>query len=72
MPEGRESPSPQRQTGAQLHDPPGHGVHSENKTSEQVEEASKSELENLSSNPRGPLEDAVERKFSKGPGNKTS
>lgn len=25
MPEGRESPSPSRQTGAQQHDPPGSG-----------------------------------------------
>ncbi|TQV94540.1 hypothetical protein V2A60_005578 [Cordyceps javanica] len=72
MSEGRQSPSPQRQTGAQMHEPPGDGVHSENKSSEQVKDASKSELENLSSNPRGPLEDAVESKFSKGPGNKTS
>ncbi|KAM3443177.1 hypothetical protein NHJ13734_002063 [Beauveria thailandica] len=76
MSEGRQSPSPQRQTsdqvGARVKDPPGSGVHSINKTSEQVQEASKSQLENLSSNPRGPMEDALERKFSKGTGNSPS
>ncbi len=92
MSEGRESPSPERQTGAQLHETPGQGIHSKDKTSEQLQESSKSQLEvriyhaiivhwhdandtgyqNLSSNPRGPMEDAVEKKFSKGPGNKTS
>ncbi|EGX94404.1 hypothetical protein CCM_02675 [Cordyceps militaris CM01] len=72
MPQGGESPSPERQTGGQIHDPPGHGVHSKDKTSGQVQDASKSNVENLSSNPPGPLDDAVDRKFSKGPGNKTS
>ncbi|EJP66795.1 hypothetical protein ACQRIT_006110 [Beauveria bassiana] len=72
MSEGRQSPSPQRQTGAQVNDPPGSGVHSKNKTSEQVQDASKSQLGNLSSNPRGPMEDSLESKFSKGTGNNTS
>ncbi|KAM3502897.1 hypothetical protein MY10362_004536 [Beauveria mimosiformis] len=45
MSEGRQSPSPQRQTGAQVNDAPGSGVHSKNKTSEHVQEASKSQLE---------------------------
>lgn len=45
MSEGKESPSPQRQTGAQLHEPPGTGVRSENKTSEQIKDSSKSQLE---------------------------
>lgn len=92
MSEGRESPEPERQSGAQLHDTMGQGVHSKDKSSKQVEESSKSQTEvraescdlsgladandvgqqNLSSNPRGPMEDAVEKKFSKGPGNKTS
>ncbi|OAR00733.1 hypothetical protein LLEC1_00217 [Akanthomyces lecanii] len=72
MSEGRESPDPERQSGAQLHDTMGQGVHSKDKSSKQVEESSKSQTENLSSNPRGPMEDAAEQKFSKGPGNKTS
>ncbi|OAA74598.1 hypothetical protein LEL_08179 [Akanthomyces lecanii RCEF 1005] len=72
MSEGRESPEPERQSGAQLHDTMGQGVHSKDKSSKEVEESSRSQTENLSSNPRGPMEDAVEKKFSKGPGNKTS
>ncbi|KAM3512494.1 hypothetical protein MY11210_003837 [Beauveria gryllotalpidicola] len=45
MSEGRQSPSPERQTGAQVNDPPGSAVHSKNKTSEQAQDASKSQLE---------------------------
>jgi hypothetical protein len=44
MSQGRESPDPQRQTGTQLHNHPGQGLHSENKTKGQVEESSKSQL----------------------------
>ncbi|KAI2628208.1 hypothetical protein GGS21DRAFT_492856 [Xylaria nigripes] len=62
--EGRQSPSPERQTGAQLHDPPasGQGVTKiENK--EQVNE---DQLKNLTSNPPGPLDAFLPEKFAKG------
>ncbi|OAA62082.1 hypothetical protein LEL_10746 [Akanthomyces lecanii RCEF 1005] len=72
MSEGRESPDPESQSGAQMHDLIGSGGNSKHKTSKQDKEVSKSQTENLSSNPRGPMEDAVEKKFSRGPGNKTS
>lgn len=45
MSEGRESPDPERQSGAQLHDTIGQGVHSKDKSSKQVEESSKSQTE---------------------------
>jgi len=64
MPEERgESPPPETQTGAQLHDPPadGQGVES----TENKEEVVKSELDNLSSNPKGPMDATLAEKFSK-------
>lgn len=45
MSEGRESPDPQRQSGAQLHDTMGQGVHSKDKSSKQGEESTKSQTE---------------------------
>ncbi|KAF6521290.1 hypothetical protein HZS61_015548 [Fusarium oxysporum f. sp. conglutinans] len=48
MPEGRQSPAPEQQSGRQQQDPPasGHGI---NKTDDKDP---KSQLENLSSNPK--------------------
>ncbi|EOO02195.1 hypothetical protein UCRPA7_2293 [Phaeoacremonium minimum UCRPA7] len=63
MPEGAESPPPERQTGAQLHDTPASGKGTD--SSENKEEVNKSGLENLTSNPKGPMEDALEQKFAK-------
>ncbi|TDZ16874.1 hypothetical protein C8034_v004028 [Colletotrichum sidae] len=63
MPEGRQSPSPERQTGAQLQDPPASGKGTDDATNK--EETNKKALENLESNPKGPLDDALKEKFSK-------
>ncbi|KAH7311689.1 hypothetical protein B0I35DRAFT_481635 [Stachybotrys elegans] len=63
MPEGRQSPPPERQTGAQQQSPPasGHGTDKfDNK-----EETLKSQVDNLTSNPPGPLDEAVKDKFAK-------
>jgi len=53
-----QSPPPSRQTGPQLHDPPsdGHGVNPSSKNQEETKE----DLQNLSSNPAGPLDAHVE------------
>ncbi|KAI1399990.1 hypothetical protein F4819DRAFT_462983 [Hypoxylon fuscum] len=61
--EGRQSPPPERQTGAQLTDAPasGHGTDEAPNKKESMQD----QLKNLSSNPKGPLEDAVEDKFTK-------
>ncbi|CCT69930.1 uncharacterized protein FFUJ_05854 [Fusarium fujikuroi IMI 58289] len=61
MPEGRQSPAPEQQSGRQQQDPPGSG-HGINKTDDKDP---KSQLENLSSNPKGITDDIVEEKFSK-------
>ncbi|KAJ9132472.1 hypothetical protein NKR23_g11256 [Pleurostoma richardsiae] len=60
---GGQSPPPERQSGPQLHEAPasGHGTDNASKK----EETNKSGLENLSSNPKGPLDDAVTEKFAK-------
>ncbi|KAM0460748.1 hypothetical protein ACHAO4_001540 [Trichoderma viride] len=69
MPEGRESPPPERQSGRQLQDPTGSGKASDvTKTSETDPNH---QLDCLSSNPKGPMDDALEHKFSKGEGNWT-
>ncbi|KAK9440991.1 hypothetical protein VB005_05626 [Metarhizium brunneum] len=67
MPEGTQSPPPERQTGKQLHEPPakGSGIDEVDNKGDKM----KSELENLSSNPKGPMDDHLEAKFSKEPGN---
>jgi len=53
--EGRQSPPPEQQSGAQQQDPPasGHGVNEQSNNKDE----SKSQLEGLSSNPKGPLDD---------------
>ncbi|KAH0422963.1 hypothetical protein CcaCcLH18_12478 [Colletotrichum camelliae] len=61
--EGRQSPPPERQTGAQLQDPPASGKGTDDATNK--EQVNKEQLENLSSNPKGPLDDAVKEKFAK-------
>ncbi|KND90537.1 hypothetical protein TOPH_04708 [Tolypocladium ophioglossoides CBS 100239] len=63
MPEGGESPPPERQTGAQLHDPPASGQGTDN--AQNKKETLKSQLENLSSNPEGPMNDTLKARFSK-------
>ncbi|KAI2610052.1 uncharacterized protein GGS25DRAFT_487235 [Hypoxylon fragiforme] len=61
--EGGESPSPERQSGAQLKDTPASGQGTDDAPNKK--EAMQEQLKNLTSNPRGPLEDAVEEKFTK-------
>jgi len=53
--EGRQSPPPERSTGAQQQDAPssGQGVNEETNNKEE----SKAQLNSLSSNPKGPLDD---------------
>ncbi|KAI9151623.1 hypothetical protein HJFPF1_08830 [Paramyrothecium foliicola] len=64
MPEGRQSPPPERQTGAQQQDPPASGKGTDN--AENKDQVNKEQLQNLSSNPKGPVDDALEAKFAKG------
>ncbi|KAL7787891.1 hypothetical protein V8C37DRAFT_389412 [Trichoderma ceciliae] len=71
MPEGHQSPPPERQTGAQLQDPPGSGSGKAPGPNTASKQDPKDQLESLTSNPKGPLDDALEQKFSKGPGNFT-
>ncbi|KAF7532967.1 hypothetical protein G7054_g7479 [Neopestalotiopsis clavispora] len=64
MPEGRQSPPPERQSGAQKDQPAsGQGLEQINTDSKKGEQ--QDQLKNLSSNPKGPLDDALEAKFTK-------
>lgn len=67
--QGRQSPDPERQTGAQQQEPPSSGnMNPQYKgSSEQSREAT--QLSGLSSNSKHILEDIEARKFVKGPGN---
>ena len=65
--QGRQSPDPERSTGAQT------GTTAENPNEQgaapsdtHAQEASKDQLNKLESNPKGPLEDAAETKTAKG------
>ncbi|KAG9237115.1 hypothetical protein BJ875DRAFT_370634 [Amylocarpus encephaloides] len=61
--EGHQSPPPERSSGAQLKDTPadGQGVN----PSTNNKEESQSQLEGLTSNPKGPLDDHVKTTTSK-------
>ncbi|TPX15453.1 uncharacterized protein E0L32_004433 [Thyridium curvatum] len=61
--EGRQSPPPERQTGAQQQDVPGSGKGTDDASNKS--EVNKSQLENLSSNPKGAMDDALKEKFKK-------
>ncbi|KAK3316449.1 hypothetical protein B0H66DRAFT_561336 [Apodospora peruviana] len=66
MPEGPErgqSPPPERQSGKQLSDTPGTGQGTDDASNK--EQSNKSALDSLTSNPKGPLDDAVTEKFAK-------
>ncbi|KAL6890698.1 hypothetical protein GGI43DRAFT_415531 [Trichoderma evansii] len=69
MPEGHQSPPPERQTGRQLGEPTGSGKATG--LSKPNEQDPKHQLDCLTSNPKGPMDDALEHKFSKGEGNWT-
>ncbi|KXX73598.1 hypothetical protein MMYC01_209243 [Madurella mycetomatis] len=66
MPEGPErgqSPPPERSTGKQMHDAPASGKGTDNASHKQ--DINKEALEHLTSNPKGPMEDEVTKKFAK-------
>ncbi|CAK7213610.1 hypothetical protein SCUCBS95973_001857 [Sporothrix curviconia] len=67
MPEGRESPSPSRQTGGQIHDPTGTGSTKpkDEANNEWEKQGGDKGTANLTSNPKGVLDDAVKEKFAK-------
>ncbi|QRD91738.1 hypothetical protein F9C07_5785 [Aspergillus flavus] len=66
---GRQSPPPEKQTGAQQQDPVAsghtqHGIHGDSKGASED-----TKLHGLESNPKHPLEDIEAKKFEKGTGN---
>ncbi|KAI0113133.1 hypothetical protein F4814DRAFT_420651 [Daldinia grandis] len=61
--EGRQSPPPESQTGRQLQEAPASGQGTDEAPNKK--ETMQDQLSNLSSNPKGPLDDAVTEKFSK-------
>ncbi|KAK1975644.1 hypothetical protein LZ30DRAFT_753987 [Colletotrichum cereale] len=63
MPEGRQSPSPERQSGAQQQDPPASGTGTDDASNKDA--TNKESLQNLSSNPKGPMDDNLKEKFAK-------
>ncbi|KAL1888033.1 hypothetical protein Sste5346_009830 [Sporothrix stenoceras] len=67
MPEGRESPSPERQSGKQMHDATGTGAAKSKGEAKQdlKEQSGPKGTEGLTSNPKGVLDDEVEKKFAK-------
>lgn len=63
---GRQSPEPERQTGAQQQDPNSNpNNQGAAPSSEHAQDASKEQLKNMSSNPVGVLDKAAEEKTSK-------
>ncbi|KAL2198048.1 hypothetical protein P885DRAFT_34387 [Corynascus similis CBS 632.67] len=63
MPERGQSPPPERSSGKQMHDVPASGKGTDDASHK--EDINKAALEHLTSNPRGPMEDEVDRKFDK-------
>ncbi|KAI1110434.1 hypothetical protein F5Y14DRAFT_363006 [Nemania sp. NC0429] len=62
--EGRQSPPPEEQSGAQMHEPPasGHGTDK----ADNKEQTNEDQFKNLTSNPPGPTDAALKDKFAKG------
>ncbi|KAI3324100.1 hypothetical protein HD806DRAFT_534418 [Xylariaceae sp. AK1471] len=67
--EGRQSPPPEAQSGAQMHDAPasGTGTGKADKI-DNKDQVNQDQLKNLSSNPAGPMDATLEDKFSRGTG----
>ncbi|KAF2764953.1 hypothetical protein EJ03DRAFT_250405, partial [Teratosphaeria nubilosa] len=64
--QGRQSPEPERQGDKQVHAPPATNVNDQNQgPGEKAADVSKDQLSGLSSNPKGPLEDAAAAKTEK-------
>ncbi|KAI3333695.1 hypothetical protein F4824DRAFT_502676 [Ustulina deusta] len=76
--EGRQSPPPESQTGPQLHEPPASGQGTDNtdnkdqtnqdqlKALKTIADYSFSHIQNLTSNPPGPMDASLKEKFAKG------
>ncbi|KAK5128477.1 hypothetical protein LTR85_003145 [Meristemomyces frigidus] len=64
---GRQSPEPERQSDKQIHEPPATDVNDQGQAPSGSNEAEggKDQLAGLSSNPKGPLEDAAAKKTEK-------
>lgn len=62
--QGRQSPDPERQSGAQQQAPPAENPNQAPGESK-AKEDSKAQLEGLSSNPKGPLDEEAKAKVSK-------
>ncbi|GAB7363610.1 hypothetical protein MBLNU230_g4181t1 [Neophaeotheca triangularis] len=60
--QGRQSPEPERQTGAQQQAPPAKPNDQGAGPGEKAADASQNQLNNLASNPKGPLDDAAHEK----------
>ncbi|KAI8625981.1 hypothetical protein F5Y19DRAFT_479063 [Xylariaceae sp. FL1651] len=60
---GRQSPPPERSTGAQMHDAPASGQGTDKMDNK--EQTNQDQLNNLTSNPAGPMDASLESKFSK-------
>ncbi|KAI9036699.1 uncharacterized protein KD926_001393 [Aspergillus affinis] len=68
--QGRQSPSPERQTGAQQQEPPSSGnINPQYKSSSSSSRDQTQQGGGLSSNPKHILEDIEAKKFTKGVGN---
>ncbi|KAH8666524.1 hypothetical protein BX600DRAFT_511453 [Xylariales sp. PMI_506] len=63
---GAESPPPETQSGRQINDPPASGTGVNDVSNDKKKAELREQIDNLESNPRGILEDAVDAKFSKG------
>ncbi|ROT42601.1 hypothetical protein SODALDRAFT_326759 [Sodiomyces alkalinus F11] len=63
MPEGRQSPPPERQTDAQVNAPPASG-HGTDQT-DQKDQMNKDQFKHLTSNPAGPMDASLKEKFQK-------
>ncbi|KAH8903489.1 hypothetical protein BR93DRAFT_931092 [Coniochaeta sp. PMI_546] len=61
--ESHQGPPPERQTGAQLHDPPASGKGTDDSSNK--EQTNQAALDSLTSNPEGDYNKAVNDKFSK-------
>ncbi|KAI8944522.1 hypothetical protein F4801DRAFT_571454 [Xylaria longipes] len=62
--EGRQSPPPESQTGAQIHETPASGQGTDN--ADNKEQTNQDQLKNLTSNPSGPMDASLGDKFAKG------
>ncbi|KFH45417.1 hypothetical protein ACRE_037490 [Hapsidospora chrysogenum ATCC 11550] len=66
MPEGHQSPPPERQSKNQM------GGTGKKTDDHETGKSGKEQLENLSSNPKEPMGAELDKKFAKGEGNKSS